>query len=90
MDPLLLHILQSLGFHPPDRDWETAIKYAECVVCGEEYNYKRKELGYNTCLECGARSASRIIAQRTRENLREMAPHSFTGSVEDMFDDRDF
>ena len=64
---------------------KTAIKYAECVVCGEEYNYKRKELGYNTCLECGGRNANRIIARRNRENLREMAPNSFTGSVEDLF-----
>lgn len=65
---------------------KTNVKYATCINCGEDYNHKRKELGYNTCLECGGRSANRIIAHRTRENLREMAPHSFTGSVEDLFD----
>ena len=64
------------------------IKYAECINCGEDYNYKRRELGYRTCLDCGGRNANRIIARRTRENLREMAPHSFTGSVEDLFDER--
>lgn len=26
---------------------------AFCTTCGEEYSYKRKELGYNTCLDCG-------------------------------------
>jgi len=64
------------------------IRYATCTECGEDYNYKRRELGYPTCLDCGGRSANRIIAHRTRENLREMAPNSFTGSVEDMFDKR--
>jgi len=64
------------------------VKYATCINCGEDYNYKRKELGYSTCLDCGGRSANRIIRERTRENLREMAPHSFTGSVEDLFDER--
>tara|TARA_R110000824_G_scaffold71001_5_gene182001 strand:- start:2779 stop:2994 length:216 start_codon:yes stop_codon:yes gene_type:complete len=64
------------------------IKYAECTNCGEEYNYKRKELGYSTCLECGGQSANRIMARRTRENLREMAPHSFTGSIDELFDSR--
>jgi predicted nucleic acid-binding Zn-ribbon protein len=64
-------------------------KYATCVNCGEDYNYKRKELGYATCLDCGQASASRIIQRRTRENLREMAPNSFTGSVEELFDERE-
>ena len=63
-------------------------KFAECVKCGEEYNYRRKELGYTTCLECGERSGVRIYTGRTRENLREMAPHSFTGSMDDLFDKR--
>ena len=63
-------------------------KIAECEKCGEEYNYRRKELGYTTCLDCGERSAVRISTQRTRENLREMAPHSFTGSMDDLFDKR--
>ena len=63
-------------------------KYANCITCGEKYNYRRKALGYSTCLECGEQSAGRIIRQRTRENLREMAPHSFTGAVDDLFDKR--
>jgi len=65
-----------------------AHKYATCINCGEDYNYRRKELGYNTCLDCGQQSAVRISNQRTRETLREMAPHSFTGSVDELFDKR--
>lgn len=30
---------------------------AVCVECWEEYNPKRKALGYRTCLECGAANA---------------------------------
>lgn len=26
---------------------------AICKGCGDEYSYKRKQLGYNTCLDCG-------------------------------------
>ena len=63
-------------------------KFAECTKCGEEYNYRRKELGYSTCLGCGDQSARSIAAKRTRENLRDMAPNSFTGSVEELFDKR--
>ena len=32
---------------------------AVCVDCWDEYSYKRKILGYNTCLECGAANAKR-------------------------------
>jgi predicted nucleic acid-binding Zn-ribbon protein len=63
-------------------------KIAECIKCGEEYNYRRKELGYATCLGCGERSARRISARRTQDSLREMAPNSFTGSVDELFDER--
>jgi predicted nucleic acid-binding Zn-ribbon protein len=63
-------------------------KLAECVRCGDEYTYRRKELGYDTCLACGDHSARRIAARRTRQNLREMAPNSTTGSIEELFDKR--
>jgi len=26
---------------------------AICKECGDEYSYKRKQLGYDTCLDCG-------------------------------------
>ena len=63
-------------------------KIAECNKCGEEYNYRRRELGYYTCLDCGEVSAVRVSTQRTRENLREMAPNSLTGNVDQLFDAR--
>lgn len=28
-----------------------------CIRCGEEFSYKRYELGYRTCLTCGEKSA---------------------------------
>jgi hypothetical protein len=27
---------------------------ANCIKCGNEYNFKRAELGYKTCLACGS------------------------------------
>ena len=31
---------------------------AICIDCGASYNYKRLELGYRTCLDCGDTRAS--------------------------------
>ena len=64
------------------------MKFAICVECEEEYPIKRKQLGYRTCLECGERSAVRISSRRTQQNLCEMAPHHYTGSVDELFDER--
>jgi len=61
---------------------------ATCVECGEEYNIRRKHLGYDTCLECGQANAVTVISKRNYESLRSMIPHHFTGSVERMFDKR--
>lgn len=36
---------------------------AICVECWEEYDIRRKDLGYNTCLECG-RAIARIEKAR--------------------------
>ena len=67
---------------------ERRMKVATCVECEEEYPIKRKQLGYRTCLDCGERSAVRISSKRTQQNLREMAPHHYTGSVDELFDER--
>ena len=64
------------------------MRVANCIECEEEYPIKRKQLGYRTCLDCGERSAVRIASKRTQQNLREMAPHHYTGSVDDLFDER--
>ena len=43
---------------------------AECVECGEEYPDKRAELGYETCLECGAQEAHKqAVAKSKRVGL---------------------
>ena len=39
-------------------------KLAECVKCGEQYSYRRRELGYHTCLDCGSRDAMREILRK--------------------------
>jgi hypothetical protein len=40
-------------------------KIAECVKCGEQYSYKRRELGYHTCLGCGGVEAMREAIRKT-------------------------
>lgn len=39
---------------------------AECVECGEEFNPKRLDLGYRTCLECGDVEATIQIMKKAR------------------------
>lgn len=39
---------------------------AVCVECWEEYNPKRKALGYRTCLECGDVNAKIEIARKAK------------------------
>ena len=39
-------------------------KKNECINCGECYNYKRKQLGYNTCLNCGNINAMKEILRK--------------------------
>jgi len=38
----------------------------ECIECGEEYNPKRKLLGYSTCLDCGQDNAEREILRKSK------------------------
>ena len=42
------------------------MNYAECVECGDEYNYRRRELGYYTCLDCGGQAAKKESARKAR------------------------
>ena len=39
-----------------------ARKTATCHACGEQYNYRRKQLGYNFCLDCGDYKAKEVRA----------------------------
>lgn len=40
-------------------------KKAECEKCGTLFNYKRKVLGYNTCLDCGDIKAIKEILRKS-------------------------
>tara|TARA_Y100001938_G_C8066606_1_gene420555 strand:- start:1190 stop:1399 length:210 start_codon:yes stop_codon:yes gene_type:complete len=40
-------------------------KTPECIKCGEPYNYKRREIGYYTCLDCGRHEALKEIVRRS-------------------------
>ena len=42
------------------------MKEAECIECGQKYNYKRKQIGYKTCLECGSICATREILRKAK------------------------
>lgn len=42
------------------------IKKPSCRECGGEYNPKRAELGYSTCLSCGESGAIKIARRRSR------------------------
>ena len=39
---------------------------AICIECGVEYNSRRLELGYRTCLCCGAKHATREKARKAK------------------------
>ena len=40
--------------------------WPECATCGDEFNPKRKKLGYNTCLTCGDNEAKKSIAHKKK------------------------
>ncbi len=40
--------------------------YANCIKCDESFPEKRKQLGYNTCLKCGAIDAKKISTHRSK------------------------
>tara|TARA_R110000824_G_scaffold162336_1_gene338002 strand:- start:909 stop:1184 length:276 start_codon:yes stop_codon:yes gene_type:complete len=47
---------------------------AICTTCEEEYNDKRLDLGYSTCLDCGQVSAVAIQRTRAKQTLADMTP----------------
>jgi predicted nucleic acid-binding Zn-ribbon protein len=59
---------------------------ATCIKCEEEYADRRLELGYPTCLECGALDAHRVASERAKAVLRVMTPNAIEGSVEAVFE----
>ena len=37
-----------------------------CIDCHDEFNPKRAELGYRTCLDCGGKIADIEVARKAR------------------------
>ena len=42
------------------------MNYVLCYFCGEEYNRKRFDLGYLSCLDCGQRHAQKEKDYKSR------------------------
>ena len=38
----------------------------ECIVCGDHYSGRRKDLGYRTCLSCGDKVARKEIEHKKK------------------------
>jgi len=48
-----------------DADYDL-MDWPECGKCGEEYHPRRKELGYNFCLDCGDKHAQKQIEHKKK------------------------
>ena len=42
------------------------MKTVTCLECGEQYNYKRFALGYETCLACGEEAAKKESHRKSK------------------------
>lgn len=60
------------------------MKKPNCIKCGDEYNPKRAELGYRTCLSCGSPKQEFVIIEVNKSNpvvgtLQELAAANAKG-----------
>lgn len=60
-------------------------KMPECSNCGEEYNDKRKALGYDICLPCG----SQIAYEKAVEKSKRVSPLYNKGGLQYITDGED-
>ena len=62
-----------------EQDWPM------CLECGEEYNPKRKQLGYTTCLGCGDKEAQKSIEHKRKCSapLDNKGAYQYVGSRTD-------
>ena len=62
-----------------EQDWPM------CLECGEEYNPKRKQLGYTTCLGCGDKEAQKSIQHKRKCSapLYNKGAYQYVGSRTD-------
>jgi len=61
------------------------MKKAQCKICNKEYNYKRKQLGYNTCLDCGNLNAMRETLRKSKciAPAFNKGPYMYIHSIKD-------
>jgi len=61
------------------------MKDPNCIKCGEEYNRRRAQLGYATCLSCGDIAASAESARRAKcvAPAFNKGAYQYVGSLED-------
>ena len=57
----------------------------QCFDCGEEFSPKRKALGYEYCLECGAHHAHEVSEHRKKctAPLYNKGAYQYVGSMQD-------
>lgn len=55
-----------------------------CLECGDEYNPRRRKLGYTTCLDCGDKHAQKAIARKKKctAPLFNKGGYQYVGSKE--------
>lgn len=55
-----------------------------CIYCGEQYTMKRKQLGYNTCLNCGEKQAKKEINRKKKcvAPAYNKGAYQYVGSIE--------
>ena len=59
--------------------------WPQCFDCGEEFNPKRKELGYEHCLKCGDNYAKAETVRKSKcvAPAFNKGAYQYVGSVED-------
>ncbi len=55
-----------------------------CIICYESFNPRRLELGYRTCLDCGAHAANREKARKAKCSAPayNKGAYQYVGSVQ--------
>ena len=59
--------------------------WPQCFECGEEFNPKRKELGYEYCLDCGEGRAKIETIRKSKcvAPAFNKGAYQYVGSIED-------
>jgi hypothetical protein len=59
--------------------------WPHCFDCGEEFNPKRRALGYEHCLECGESHAHEVSEHRKKctAPLYNKGAYQYVGSIQD-------